>query len=266
MTCSAEQVALFVGGDLAPEESANLEHHLSTCHACSQLLASLHGDAVALHRLGPTLVSPVLRVARRRAPLRWAPAVAAVLLLIGLLAVPTVQAVDRIWNLSAKITVTDLSPEEWRAQHKTIEGPPPPPPETVESIEVVESIEGVQIARLGQVPPGYQPKEVTTYPGASLSVLQTYETFDPEISFYLLEHHSGGGVTIFAPPGDDGRKELLVNGQPAVLLTGEREHRTFRQLFFEWGGHVLVLTHIMPTDQLALHPEREFLRYAESLY
>jgi anti-sigma factor RsiW len=106
MSCSTEQLALYVGGDLSPDECEDVIVHVTGCAPCRAVLKALQADATRLQHLEPAAVLPGSPAVRQRAPLRWGSAVAVALLCLGLVTAPAVQALgQKVYALFPFLTV-----------------------------------------------------------------------------------------------------------------------------------------------------------------
>jgi hypothetical protein len=96
MMCAGkeERIARYVGGDLAPEDSAELERHLRDCSECGELARAMERDAEWLASRPPELAEVDFAAMRReirreitrpRWSWRWVVAAAAAFVLVGAL-------------------------------------------------------------------------------------------------------------------------------------------------------------------------------------
>lgn len=271
MTCSPERVALLAGGDLSPDEASSLAEHLTTCTACRRLLVSLQGDAAELQRMEPALESIAPRMAPRRAPLRWAPAAAILLLLLGLAAAPAVQAMGRVFELFPFLTVRELSEAELAELQRQHPHPDPVTeankyPRPVPTIEDAEAFANFQVARFDP-PSGFIFQEVLVLEvDGGRSVQQVFH--HPEIDAFINLHQISRKRNNYVAPEGTVR-EVNVNGENAVLVTfapgGVVREWAIRDLHFQWHGLATSLMFNIPPTYLDRYPDEEMIRIAESL-
>jgi hypothetical protein len=124
MTCAGfeERIALWVGGDLAPEEAAAVEQHVAACADCAGLARGLEEDRAWLAS-GPPETAEVdfaaMRREIRRSTVRprrdwmWLAAAAAILLAVGVSTLRRMPArVAVAPNRSLTVTAQNAAPRQ----------------------------------------------------------------------------------------------------------------------------------------------------------
>lgn len=266
MTCSAEQLALYVGGDLSPSESGSLKAHLAECVECQALLKGLRADSIRLQAFEPTLTAQPMPKARRGAPLRWASVAALVLLLAS--TVPAIGAMEGVFRLFPFLTVKEMPAAEYAAllAAKQPTGPLIAP-EPVESVEAAEAAIGRPVARIGWLPPGFGPDEVLVSDLDEVRTSSVQQTFaHTELDLHLNLYQSSPNSRFEAVTQAGTTREVQIKGEPAAIVTRSYENgMTSRDLYFQWKGHPMTLSLFGPAGETERLPDELLISVAESL-